>query len=298
MATLILVKCSHLTNVMIDLLTKVKINPFFWLVIASALITGYFKEMMMVFVIVFVHELGHAIAARYFQWTIYKIELLPFGGVAEVEDTSNKPFHEELIVILAGPIQHLWLMMFSYYCIQFSFWSAYDHQLFVWHNLMILLFNLLPILPLDGGRLLQILLMYYLPFAKGINVMRKVSSLLLLLLFFVASFYYSSLHLWLILCYISIIHYLEWKRRHYNFMKFIIGKEEKDGLTKQLTVRVSGSLLVKEAIKLCRRGYSLTFHFYDDKHRKMVQVSEEDIRKAYLNRTLIDDPLTALIESH
>lgn len=52
--------------------------------------TGYFREVLMVFLIVFIHELGHAGAAHYFKWRIHKVELLPFGGVAEVEDSGNK----------------------------------------------------------------------------------------------------------------------------------------------------------------------------------------------------------------
>ncbi len=287
MDILIQVKCSHLIRAATELLTKVKINPFFWIVIASAFITGYFKEMIMIFTIVFIHELGHAVTARFFKWTIYKIELLPFGGVAEVEDTSNKPFHEELIVILAGPVQHLWMMVLSYYCIALPFWSTYDHQLFIWHNMMILLFNVLPILPLDGGRLLQLLFMYRFPYAQAITVMRNVSLFFLLVLCFIASVIYLSLHLWMILIFLLIIHYLEWKQRYYTFMKFILGKQSSSIFTKQANVHVSNLITVKEAVKLCKRGSSLTFNYFDPTVGKHVQLHEEIIRVAYLDRKRI-----------
>src|SRR5690625_4698610 len=95
------------------LLCKIKINPLFWLVVGIGVITGYFREIFMIFIIVFIHEMGHAVAASYFQWNIKKIELLPFGGVLEVDD-ENPPFREELIVILAGPLQHIWLIILSF----------------------------------------------------------------------------------------------------------------------------------------------------------------------------------------
>lgn len=111
----------------------------------------------MLFFIVFCHELGHAVAAKYFGCRLRKIELLPFGGVSETEEYGNRPYHEELIVVLAGPFQHLVLIGFSWiaYAI-FPFWSQADHQIFLFHNAALFIFNLLPIWPLDGGKLLQL----------------------------------------------------------------------------------------------------------------------------------------------
>ena len=44
-----------------------------------------------------------------FSWRIKRIFLLPFGGTVEVEEHGNRPLKEEFAVILAGPLQHVWL---------------------------------------------------------------------------------------------------------------------------------------------------------------------------------------------
>ncbi|MCD8502863.1 MAG: hypothetical protein LRY71_15885 [Bacillaceae bacterium] len=64
-------------NNVIQLIKKIKINPLFWFVIGIGVLSGYFKEVMMVFSIVFIHEMGHSFAAQYYKWRIRKIELLP-----------------------------------------------------------------------------------------------------------------------------------------------------------------------------------------------------------------------------
>ncbi|MBW7476221.1 M50 family metallopeptidase [Paenibacillus oenotherae] len=131
------------------------LHPLFVLIMLTSVITGYFIELLTLFAIVFVHELGHVIAARGFGWTIREVKLLPFGGVAEVEDGGSMPSREEAIVALAGPLQNVWMGMAAWTMGQLGWWSA-DWSEYVWRaNAMIGLFNLLPILPLDGGKLMH-----------------------------------------------------------------------------------------------------------------------------------------------
>ena len=54
--------------------------------------------------------------ASYYSWRIPRIMLLPFGGMAEVDEHGNRPLKEEAFVILAGPIQHLWLFLLPFSC--------------------------------------------------------------------------------------------------------------------------------------------------------------------------------------
>lgn len=126
----------------------------------ASVMTGYFLELLTLFVIVLVHELGHVIVARGFGWTIREVKLLPFGGVAEVEQSGGISAKEEALVALAGPLQNVWMSLLAW-CLGAlglwdSDWGAYVAQA----NVMIALFNLLPIHPLDGGKLLQALLSY------------------------------------------------------------------------------------------------------------------------------------------
>ncbi|WP_332689927.1 M50 family metallopeptidase [Halalkalibacter lacteus] len=245
-----------------ELARKVKVNPLFWFVVAIGVVTGYFREVLMIFLIVFIHEMGHAFAAHHFKWRIHKIELLPFGGVAEVEDAGNRPFREELIVIIAGPLQHIWMIVSSYCLVHFSFWTSTDHRIFVWHNLMILFFNLIPILPLDGGRLVQLWCTYRFPYVQALRYSRWASNGVLLLLIFVSVIWFPyHLNLWVILSFLGITNYLEWKQRHYRFLRFLMARRtsKEKHYMKQSFLSIRDSIPLREAMKQIKRGH---YHFY------------------------------------
>ncbi|WP_042164740.1 M50 family metallopeptidase [Paenibacillus gorillae] len=130
-------------------------HPLFVLVMIASLATGFFSELLTLFLIVLVHEAGHVITARAFGWTVREVKLLPFGGVVEVDEASGLPAGQEAMVAIAGPLQNLWIGLAAWGCGQLGWWDA-EWAAYVWKaNMMIGLFNLLPIYPLDGGKLLQ-----------------------------------------------------------------------------------------------------------------------------------------------
>ncbi|SDX40785.1 M50 family metallopeptidase [Paenibacillus sp. CF384] len=131
------------------------VHPLFVLVMLASVVTGYFVELLTLFAIVLVHELGHVMMAKGFGWRIREVKLLPFGGVAEVEEGSGVPAKEEALVAIAGPLQNVWMAAVAWLLGQLGIWS-HEWADYVWQaNVMIGLFNLLPILPLDGGKLMQ-----------------------------------------------------------------------------------------------------------------------------------------------
>ena len=149
----------------------------------ASIVTGYFVELITLFAIVFVHELGHVAAARGLGWNVLEVKLLPFGGVAEVEEAGSLPSKEEAIVAIAGPLQNLWMGILAWSFGQLGVWNG-DWSDYVWRaNLMIGLFNLLPILPLDGGKLMQAALSQTLAFHQtlvwGIRISLVLSAIMI-----------------------------------------------------------------------------------------------------------------------
>lgn len=144
--------------------------------LASAM-TGYFAELLTLFVIVLVHELGHAVVARSFGWTIREVKLLPFGGVMEVEEAGGISAKEDALVAIAGPLQNVWMGLLAWGLGAWGIWDAAWSDYVSQANLMIALFNLLPIHPLDGGKLLQALLSYALHYYKMLLLTARVSIL-------------------------------------------------------------------------------------------------------------------------
>ncbi|MFC4078375.1 M50 family metallopeptidase [Salinithrix halophila] len=148
--------------------TVLRIHFLFWVVILSSVVTGQFMEVTTLFVLVLIHELGHVTAARSFGWRIHSIELLPFGGVAHTDEWGTVPAREEIVVALAGPFHNVIMVLFGLLFYQFGWWSAEWTEYFVKGNAMLAGFNLLPIYPLDGGRILQALLSYVFPYRRAV----------------------------------------------------------------------------------------------------------------------------------
>jgi stage IV sporulation protein FB len=86
------------------IISKIKIHIFFYLVALIAVLTGLFKEFLVLTSIIVIHEIGHIVAAIYFKWNIDKIIILPFGGLTLFNEKINRPLNEELIILLFGPI--------------------------------------------------------------------------------------------------------------------------------------------------------------------------------------------------
>jgi Zn-dependent protease len=140
-------------------------------------ITWNVLEYVALFLIVLLHEYGHALACRQVGGTADHIVLWPMGGVAYV-DPPPRP-GATLWSILAGPLVNVALLpiltLLGWWG-RSSGWSQAmpnAHQLLraVWFiNLYLLLFNILPIYPLDGGQILRSLLWFLMGRARSLMV--------------------------------------------------------------------------------------------------------------------------------
>lgn len=226
--------------------------------IAIAIATARFYELILLLFIIFIHEMGHAVAAAFFSWRIKKIALLPFGGVAEMDEHGNRPIREEAIVIVAGPLQHLWLIGGAFILHEMSWLSSDFYLLFVKYNLMILVFNLLPIWPLDGGKLLFLLLSFVHPFVKAHQKTLIFSGISISLFAFVTLIIAPThLNIWIILSFLIISLIKEWKHRRYTFLRFLLERYygKKNGITSLRPLKVDERDSVLTVLERFQRGF-------------------------------------------
>lgn len=105
-----------------------------------------------------VHELAHLVTAKLAGVAIQEIRILPFGGSARMENPYRLPLRQILPVAAAGPAANLLLAIVLAALAHWGLLDTFSAARMIQPNLILFLFNLLPALPLDGGRILFALL--------------------------------------------------------------------------------------------------------------------------------------------
>jgi stage IV sporulation protein FB len=156
-----------------------------WLV-AGARPAGFaLLNLLLLFVCVFLHELGHSVTAVRLGYPVRDITLLPIGGVSRMEGIPEDPA-EELLITAAGPLVSFGIalmlagLMLAGVAEPRMLDATAPHYVsnLCWLNVLVGLFNLLPAFPMDGGRILRALLALLLPRLAATRIASWVGQLM------------------------------------------------------------------------------------------------------------------------
>ncbi|EAX48103.1 peptidase M50 [Thermosinus carboxydivorans Nor1] len=165
------------------------LNNWFLLLMALFAAAGMLGKALVVFGSVLWHETAHALVAHQLGYRVREIELLPFGGVARI-DRLGEAAASELWIAAAGPLSSL--IMAGLLAMGRTAWPAWSEELtFCLHvNLTLAAFNLLPALPLDGGRIFRALLSRGRDYGQATAVVVRLGNLISLGLLAAVAFDY------------------------------------------------------------------------------------------------------------
>lgn len=189
-----------------------KIHPFYYLCFIICSFTGHLKDYLLFSLIIIVHELGHITLSLFFKWNIEKVILLPFGGITIFNEDINRPLKEEGLILIFGPLTQIVFSLFL------------DDKC-TYYSSVILLFNLLPIYPLDGSKFVNLFLNKFISFKKSHIVTIYISFITILFVI-----YKSSFNLILILTMIFIFFKVmeEYKNHSMIFNRFLYERYRKN----------------------------------------------------------------------
>jgi len=182
--------------------------------------------MMSLFLCVILHEYGHALAARRYGVRTVDIILTPLGGIARLLKMPDKPW-QELIVALAGPMVNVVIAAAIFLVMYFGFGihpllvlgeDPYDFHghpdrffsMLMLTNAALLFFNLLPVFPMDGGRVLRSLIALRLDKVKATLIATRIGQVFSVF-FFLYGIYSSNYILALIGIFIFQGAYMEYR---------------------------------------------------------------------------------------
>jgi len=193
---------------------KIKFDNTFYLFILLILISGMFKQFTFIFLLLFFHELGHALMGIILKWDLVSITFYPYGGKTLFNQRENSSINHEILILLSGPL----FQIITYLILNYFF----DYNYIKNYHLTILFFNLLPIYTLDGGRLLNLFLNKVFNYLKSFYITIFISFITIICLFIFCILYYYNVNLLLLNVFLvfKIIKYM--KDIKYIYHRFLL----------------------------------------------------------------------------
>jgi len=258
-----------------------QIDFSFIFIFCIAILIGEFRFYFWYILCLIGHEFSHFFVAKKLGYYSKKIKLNFFGAVLEGDDDFL--LKDEIKIVLAGPIFNFCLIIFCY----LSFWfepECYEYlNEVLLANLSILIFNLLPVFPLDCGRLVLLIFSLKRNRIRALKSARIVSLIFIVLLFglfILSSFYSFNIALGLsainlMSLYLSNSNDTSYKRQLFVDRKF---KLLERGLLER-TIYVRKDFKLYSLFKFIDDNHFINFIFLDSKLNQVDKLSEVEFYK-------------------
>lgn len=157
------------------IIDKIKINPLTLAFIIFSILFGQGKPIFFYFIISIIHELSHLICCVAFNVTIDSFTILPFGVSMEVINIDKVSSFKQIIIYLAGPLSFIVTFLLFTIFKKNNLINENNYNFIVKINYLMALFNMIPIYPLDGYRILKAILQKFYPYKKSLKISNVIS---------------------------------------------------------------------------------------------------------------------------
>lgn len=196
---------------------KIKFHPSFYIILLICSLTGNFRKIAIFTILILVHEIGHFTTAYLLGWKVNKIYIYPFGGCSEFNNDINVSINSELLVTIMGPlVQILFVLLLG------KFIDIDNYIIFKEYSRLIIFFNMLPIYPLDGGKIFDLILSYFISYYDSLRISIYISFFLFINLFLIVLFFKFNIILLIIILLLGLSILRENKKINLYFDKFLL----------------------------------------------------------------------------
>lgn len=270
---------------------EVRFNPAFFLIMACALLIGSGKEIIIIFLAIFIHEWTHSAVGRAVGYKVKEIELTPYGGAAKFEGLIGAPPIDEIIISVSGPLINIIIAVVGAILDSKGIIRGDLFIFFIKVNLYLALFNLLPALPLDGGRIMRAILSIFIGYQKSTEIGMSCGKILafILFLFGIYLIFTDSLNIMPIIVSLFIFWSLK-NEEQYFIYAYINNISKKSAKLKQIGVIKYDSLIVsretplKNIIRYLSPNKYCTIKVINHEGKILGELTEEEILKGLLTK--------------
>ncbi len=265
---------------------EITASPVVYVMVTAYFAFGYARETVCYLVALALHELGHAAAARVLGYSLGGFKLMPYGA-ALIGETSGASVADEIIIAAAGPLCSLalavttaatWWVFPSSHAITSTFGEA---------NFWLLLTNLAPVFPLDGGRIAlaaaSVKRSRAAAYAKlkivGYALSGIFAALFFLSLFLGVNFSFATMSAFVLLSASAPFYEGEYECA---YKRAYLGERLKKGLVER-KILVTEQTSVRRLRRLCSHGAYTVFIVVNDALEPLGTLTETDVGEALSN---------------
>ena len=279
--------------------TTLRVHPLFPLLLAFYLLSGQTLLIVAAIITLLLHEGGHYFVARQFGLPVSQIELTPFGGAMQIDLAEGVQGPRGVLLASAGILMNSLCLLASIGLLRSGTLTSPFLNHFLLTNLSMLAVNLLPALPLDGGRILLCLISPRITRAKAFRVLLVLGRILAVLLIGYSLF--LALHgqyrpLWAIVgCYLIYASALEERHSAARYFAALFARRDhlNDGQALPLqTLCASPQLTLYSLLPQLQPNAYHRVHLLDEAQNTVLGTIDE----AALFRAVLDTPSATLQE--